>query len=90
MMNYRSRNWSVFFNVSSQLENEIKSLMEQEGFMSKAEFFRFLVKFFKYNRRQDEIEFYQAASQLEETLKTLEKKGLVDRPPSLEGRLADV
>ena len=81
---------TVFFKTTSQQDDEIKSLMNDEGYTSKAEFFRFLLKFFKYNRNPDEIRLERAIDDLEDTIKTLDKKGMLNKIPSPEKQLADV
>ncbi len=81
---------SIFFNITPQLAKEINSLMNEEGYANKAEFFRFLVKFFKYNRKQDVLDFHRAVDDLEETIKILDKKGILNKLPSAKEQLADV
>lgn len=81
---------TVFFKVTDQQDNEIKALMNEEGYTNKAEFFRFLLKFFKYNRNLDEIRLERAIDDLEDTIKTLDRKGMLDKIPSPEKQLADV
>lgn len=81
---------TVFFNISPQMAEEIKDLMNKEGYTNKAEFFRFLVKFFKYNRFQETTELQKSVDDLEETLITLDKKGILNQWPSAEEQLADV
>lgn len=81
---------SVFFNTSTQLADEIKRLMAEEGYTNKAEFFRFLVKFFKYNRNHSLADFHRAVDDLEQTITALDKKGLLNNLPSPEKQLADV
>ena len=40
---------SVFFKITKSQEKEVYEMMEQEGYTSKTEFFRFLIKFYKYH-----------------------------------------
>ncbi len=40
---------NLFMRISPQLDEEIKELMGIEGYMSRAEFVRFLIKFYKYH-----------------------------------------
>ncbi|MCX6733428.1 MAG: ribbon-helix-helix protein, CopG family [Candidatus Peregrinibacteria bacterium] len=40
---------NLFMRISSQLDEEIKELMRIEGYISRAEFIRFLIKFYKYH-----------------------------------------
>lgn len=40
---------NLFVRISAQLETEIKELMGIEGYVSRAEFIRFLIKFYKYH-----------------------------------------
>lgn len=40
---------NLFMRISTQLETEIKELMGIEGYISRAEFIRFLIKFYKYH-----------------------------------------
>ena len=41
---------TVFFKINDIQENEVKQMMKEEGYTNKAEFFRFLIKFYKYNK----------------------------------------
>jgi len=79
---------TVFFKVTNQQDSEIKKLMEQEGYASKAEFFRFLVKFFKYHGSSQDIRIENATKDLATVLKKLDKKGKLDVP--IDDQLADV
>jgi len=79
---------TVFFKISAQQVKEIASLMKQEGYTNKSEFFRFLVKFFKYTRSPEELEFEKSARELGETLKKLNQAGKINR--SIEDQLADL
>ena len=81
---------TVFFKVTDQQNREIQSLMNEEGYTNKAEFFRFLLKFFKYNRSPDEVRLDRAIDDLENTIQTLNKKGMLDNLAPPEKQLADV
>lgn len=78
---------TVFFKTNDTLEQEVAQLMEAEGYTSKAEFFRFLVKFFKYHR-PEEARLEKATQELANVLRKLNKKGMLDVP--LKDQLADV
>lgn len=65
---------TVFFNINNIQEKEVKTLMQEEGYTSKAEFFRFLVKFYKYHKTPEEHRFEKAATELGKVLKKLNKK----------------
>lgn len=65
---------TVFFNINDIQEKEVKSLMHDEGYTNKAEFFRFLVKFYKYHKTPEERRFEKATAELGEVLKKLDKK----------------
>lgn len=80
---------SIFFNINQTQEKEIKKLMNEEGYTNKAEFFRFLVKFYKYHKTPEEKRFEKAAHELGEVLKKLDKKGKIGHL-SLDEQLADV
>ena len=79
---------TVFFNINDTQEKEVKALMLEEGYTSKAEFFRFLVKFYKYHKTPEERRFEKAASELGEVLKKLSKKSKLDL--SFDKQFADV
>lgn len=79
---------SVFFKISNTQAEEVKELMNQEGYTSKAEFFRFLIKFFKYNRQPSQDAFEQAADRLSDTLRQLKKQGKLSL--SIDEQLKDV
>lgn len=79
---------TVFFKVTPQQDKEIKHLMKEEGYASKAEFFRFLVKFFKYHKSPDELRLQKATSDLANVLKKLDKAGKLDS--SIDEQLSDV
>ena len=84
---------SVFFNINPTQEKEVKRLMKEEGYTNKAEFFRFLIKYYKYNKAPeksvDELRFEKAAKELGDTLRKLDKQGKIENI-SLEEQLKDV
>lgn len=79
---------TVFFKVSDQQETEIKKFMKQEGYSSKAEFFRFLLKFFKYQKSPEDIRFEKAAKELGDVVDKLAEQGKLNK--SIEEQLKDV
>lgn len=79
---------SVFFNINEAQEKEVKKLMSEEGYTNKAEFFRFLVKFYKYNKTPEEKRFEKAANELSTVLKKLDKKSKLSL--SFDKQLSDV
>ena len=79
---------TVFFKINGTQEEEVKTLMKEEGYTNKAEFFRFLVKFFKYHKSPEEVRFEKAATALADTLRKLDKKGKLGK--SLNEQLADL
>jgi len=80
---------TVFFKINDTQEAEVQSFMEEEGYTNKAEFFRFLIKFYKYHKSPEEIRFEKATEELAEVLKLLDEKGKI-KAQSLEEQLADV
>lgn len=79
---------TVFFNINDTQEKEVKALMKEEGYTNKAEFFRFLVKFYKYHKTPEERRFEKVAAELGEVLKKLDKKSKDSL--SFDKQLADV
>ena len=79
---------TVFFNINDTQEKEVKALMQGEGYTNKAEFFRFLVKFYKYHKSPEQLRFEKASRELGEVLKKLSKKNKLDL--SFDKQLADV
>lgn len=63
---------SVFFNINTTQEKEIKKLMREEGYTNKAEFFRFLIKYYKYNTSPELRRLDQEAYELGEVIKKLD------------------
>lgn len=41
---------SIYFKLNETQENELQTLMAKEGFTSRAGFFRFLIKFYKFHQ----------------------------------------
>lgn len=81
---------TVFFKTTKTQDHEIEALMKQEGYTSKAEFFRFLLKFFKYNRPKESSDLDEAVENLQKTLHQLHKKGYFKNLPSAEEQLAEL
>lgn len=79
---------TIFFKITDQQENEVQQLMQAEGYTSKAEFFRFLIKFYKYKKTPEQENFEKAAKELGDVLMRLKKQDKL--PGSLEDQLADV
>lgn len=79
---------TVFFKLNDVQEKEVKQFMEEEGYSNKTEFFRFLIKFYKYNKSPGEQRFEKAADTLKTVLKELKGKGKLNK--SLEEQLNDV
>ncbi len=79
---------TIFFKINDIQEKEVQKLMNLEGYTNKAEFFRFLVKFYKYHKTPAEKDFEAATKKLASVLKKLDKKGKLDA--SLDDQLADV
>lgn len=70
---------TVFFKINEKQEQEVEKLMEEEGYTNKAEFFRFLVKFYKYHKSPEELRFEKAADELTDVLKKLGKSGKISK-----------
>lgn len=79
---------TIFFKINDKQEKEVEEFMGEEGYNSKAEFFRFLIKFYKYHKSPEEVRFEKAAQDLAEVLKKLDKKGKLGK--SIEEQLKDV
>lgn len=71
---------TVFFKINETQDKEISNMMEEEGYTNKAEFFRFLVKFYKYQKSPGELRLESAADELADVLKKLNKKGKLGSP----------
>lgn len=79
---------TIFFKINDTQENEVKNMMEEEGYSNKAEFFRFLIKFYKYHKTPEEKRFEKAANELGEVLKKLDKNSKLSL--SLDKQFEDV
>ena len=83
---------TVFFKINDVQEKEVKHFMQEEGYSNKAEFFRFLIKFYKYNKPSEQERFEKAADELhatlEKALKTEKFKKQIAK--SLDEQLKDV
>ena len=79
---------TVFFKVNNIQDVEVKKMMEEEGYTSKAEFFRFLIKFYKYHKTPAEKDFEKETKELAQVLNRLNKKGKLNA--SIDEQLADV
>lgn len=79
---------TVFFKINDKQQQEVEQFMESEGYTNKAEFFRFLIKFYKYHKSPEEMRFEKAASELAGVLKKLNKKGKLGKP--LDEQLPDL
>ncbi len=79
---------TVFFKINEVQNNEVEKMMKGEGYTNKAEFFRFLIKFYKYHKTPAEKNFETATKELAEVLKKLNKKGKLGT--SLDDQLVDV
>ena len=79
---------TVFFKINDKQEKEVKELMQDEGYTNKAEFFRFLIKFYKYHKSPEELRFEKAATELAGVLSKLNKKGKLGK--SLDEQLSDL
>jgi hypothetical protein len=66
---------TVFFKISDQQAKEVQTFMDAEGYSSKAEFFRFLIKFFKYQKSPAQLRFEKAEQELADMLIALDKRG---------------
>lgn len=86
--NYISAMIPVFFKVSEVQEKEVKELMKQEGYTNKSEFFRFLIKFFKYHKTPIELKIEQETQKISKILMELKKQGKLNK--SLDEQLKDV
>lgn len=79
---------TVFFKISDKQDAEVKSLMNDEGYTNKAEFFRFLIKFYKYTKNAGDVRFEKAVDQLATTLRKLDAQGKLGE--SIEDQLSDI
>ena len=81
---------TVFFKTTPTQDEEIKKMMDAEGYTSKAEFFRFLLKFYKYQKRELSEEVQKEAAELGALLSRLDKEGKLDGYGTLEEQLDDL
>ena len=84
---------TVYFKISDKQAKEVEALMENEGYTSKAEFFRFLLKFFKYQHEKIDLKndsLEDAVDKLTATVTKIKEEGRLDNLPSLEEQLSDV
>ena len=79
---------AIFFKITPKQETEVKQLMEEEGYTSKSEFFRFLIKFFKYHKSTPDLKLKQNTEELAKVLKQLNKQGKLNI--SIDDQLNDV
>lgn len=79
---------SIFFKVNDTFDQELKTFMQDEGYESKAEFFRFLIKFYKYHRHLEQLKTITLSQELSEVLEQLDEKRIF--PTSIRAQLADV
>lgn len=70
---------TVFFKINEKQEQEVEKLMEEEGYTNKAEFFRFLVKFYKYHKSPEELRLERAADELADVSRKLGKSGKISK-----------
>ena len=55
---------TVFFKINDVQEKEMKHFMKEEGYSNKAEFFRFLIKFYKYNKPSEQERFEKLTDEM--------------------------
>jgi len=79
---------TVFFKLNDVQEKELKQFMKEEGYSNKTEFFRFLIKFYKYNKSPVERRFERATDILKGVLSEMNRKGKLNK--SLEDQLNDI
>jgi len=79
---------TVFFKINDVQQHEVEAMMESEGYTSKAEFFRFLIKYYKYNQPTAKQRIEIASNKIAETLRKLKKAGKLNK--SLDEQLADI
>lgn len=70
---------TVFFKITSQQDKEVKTFMKEEGYTNKAEFFRFLLKYFKYSKSPNQVRFEKSADELADVLRKLGKSGKLNK-----------
>ena len=79
---------TIFFKINDVQEKEVKNFMKEEGYSNKAEFFRFLIKFYKYNKTTEQERFEKLTDELSELVVKAAKHPKFKR--SLEEQLKDV
>lgn len=79
---------TVFFKINDIQENEVKKMMEEEGYTNKSEFFRFLIKFYKYHKTPEEKDFETATKELAAILRKLDEAGKLNK--SIDEQFIDV
>lgn len=79
---------TIFFKINDIQDGEIKKMMKEEGYTNKSEFFRFLIKFYKYHKTPAEKEFEAATKELADMLRKLDKAGKIEH--SIDDQLSDV
>ncbi len=62
---------SVLLRINAEQEKEIYELMALEGFSNKSAFFRFLIKFYKYQNAPDMRKLEKATIALEKIARKL-------------------
>lgn len=79
---------TIFFKINDTQDGEVKKMMKEEGYTNKSEFFRFLIKFYKYHKTPAEKDFETATRELADVLRRLDKLGKLEK--SIDEQLADV
>lgn len=79
---------TIFFKINDIQDEEVKKMMKEEGYSNKSEFFRFLIKFYKYHKTPAEKDFETAARELADVLRKLDKVGKLEK--SMDDQFADV
>lgn len=82
---------AIYFQLNDIQYAELKDLMASEGYTNKAEFFRFLIKFFKYRYRLTDMEkLEKTGAELGKVLSKLKKAGKLDKLKSIDEQLGDL
>lgn len=79
---------TILLKLNNMQEKELKKFMKEEGYTNKTEFFRFLIKFYKYNKSPLELRYDRAVEALKKAVGELKKKGKLNK--SLEEQLNDI
>ena len=66
---------TIFFKINDTQEAEVRSFMEEEGYTNKAEFFRFLIKFYKYRKSPEDLKMAQNHKKLVGEYRKSDKSG---------------